>query len=77
MTAARQRTDSHNPPTAKDLRASSTLQDVAVTGSDVRGEHAPEHALNLGVGSHWTTLADSSKGSATVPWSDPRASVHE
>ena len=50
MTAARQRTDSHNPPTAKDLRASSTLQDVAVTGSDVRGEHAPEHALNLGAG---------------------------
>jgi len=24
------------------------LQDVAVNGSNVGGEHAPEHALNLG-----------------------------
>jgi hypothetical protein len=46
--AARQRTDSHNLPIIKDLRAISILQDVAVNGSNVGGEHAPEHALNLG-----------------------------
>jgi hypothetical protein len=32
----------------KDLSASTILQDVAVKGSNVAGEHAPEHALNLG-----------------------------
>ena len=44
--AARQRTDSHNVHRIKDLRAISILQDVAVNGSNVGGEHAPEHALN-------------------------------
>ena len=29
----------------KDLSASTILQDVAVKGSNVAGEHAPEHAL--------------------------------
>ena len=46
--AARQRTDSHNAHRIEDLRAISILQDVAVNGSNVGGEHAPEHALNLG-----------------------------
>jgi hypothetical protein len=31
----------------KDLSVSTTLQDVAVKGSNVAGEHAPEHALNF------------------------------
>jgi hypothetical protein len=47
--AARQRTDSHNPHMAKDLCATSTLQDVAETGSNVEREHAPKHALKFGV----------------------------
>src|SRR5438105_12610047 len=47
--AARQRTDSHNIHRMKDLPVSTILQDVAVKGSNVAGEHAPEHALNLGV----------------------------
>jgi hypothetical protein len=46
--AARQRTDSHNVQRMKNLPASTILQDVAVNGSNVAGEHAPEHALNLG-----------------------------
>lgn len=46
--AARQRTDLHNIHRMKDLSASTTLQDVAVKGSNVAGAHAPEHALNLG-----------------------------
>jgi hypothetical protein len=46
--AARQRADSHNLHRIKDLRAVSILQDVAVNGSNVGREHAPEHALNLG-----------------------------
>src|SRR5260370_4354870 len=45
--AARQRQDSQNVHRIKDLRAISILQDVAVYGSNVAGEHAPEHALNL------------------------------
>jgi hypothetical protein len=32
----------------KDLPVSTNLQDVAEKGSNVAGEHAPEHALNLG-----------------------------
>jgi len=47
--AARQRTDSHNLHIIKHLRTVSILQDVALTGINVAGEHAPEHALNLGV----------------------------
>ena len=47
--AAGQRTDSHSLHIEKDLRGISILQDVAVRGSKVAGEHAPEHALNLGV----------------------------
>jgi hypothetical protein len=43
--AARKRTDSHNPHIIKYLRAIPILQDVAVNGSNVEGEHAPEHAL--------------------------------
>jgi hypothetical protein len=43
--AARQRTDSHKGHRMNVLRASSILQDVAVNGSNVSGEHAPEHAL--------------------------------
>ena len=46
--AARQRTKSHNLHRIKDLRAISILQDVAVNGSNVGRERAPEHALNLG-----------------------------
>jgi hypothetical protein len=45
--AARQRTDAHNIQRMKDLPASTILQDVAVKGSNVAGEHVPEHALNL------------------------------
>jgi hypothetical protein len=45
--AASQRTDSHNLHRIRDLRAIPILQDVAVNGSNVGGEHAPEHALNL------------------------------
>ena len=44
--AARERTDSHNLHRIKDLRAISILQDVAVNGTNVGCEHAPEHALN-------------------------------
>jgi len=33
----------------RDVSASATLQKVAVTGSNVDGEHAPKHALNFGV----------------------------
>jgi hypothetical protein len=33
----------------KDLSAGTILQDIAVNGSNVAGEHAPEHALNLAV----------------------------
>jgi hypothetical protein len=33
----------------KDLSTNTILQDVAVNGSNVGGEHAPEHALNIGV----------------------------
>lgn len=47
--AARQRTDSHKLDRIKDLRAISILQDLAVNGSSVAAEHAPEHALNLDV----------------------------
>jgi hypothetical protein len=32
----------------KDLSASTILQEVAVKGINVAGEHAPEHALNIG-----------------------------
>ena len=46
--AAGYSTDPHNTHILKVLRASSTLQDVAVDGSNVGDEHAPEHALNLG-----------------------------
>jgi hypothetical protein len=46
--AAGPRTELHNLHRIKDLRAISILQDVAVNGSTVGGEHAPEHALNLG-----------------------------
>jgi hypothetical protein len=46
--AARQRTDSHNVHRMKDLQVSTMLQDVAVKGSNVAGEHAPEHALIFG-----------------------------
>jgi hypothetical protein len=46
--AAGYSTDSHNAHILKGLRASSTLQDVAVDGSNVEDEHAPEHGLNLG-----------------------------
>ena len=45
--AARQRTDSHNVHRMKDLSTTTILQDVAVKGSNVADEHAPEHALNL------------------------------
>jgi hypothetical protein len=57
--AARRRMYSHNVHRIKDLRAISILQDVAVKGSNVAGEHAPEHALNLGVPIHlnpWNRL---------------------
>jgi hypothetical protein len=37
-------TDSHNTHILKGLRADSILQDVAVAGSNVGAEHAPEHA---------------------------------
>jgi hypothetical protein len=46
--AARERTDKHKLHILKDLRAISILQDVAVTGNSVGGEHAPEHALIFG-----------------------------
>ena len=43
--AARQRTDSHKLHIIKYLHAIPILQDVAVNGINVEGEHAPEHAL--------------------------------
>jgi hypothetical protein len=46
--AAHQRMDSHNLHGTKAVRVISILQDIAVNGSIVGGEHAPEHALNLG-----------------------------
>src|SRR5437868_3483854 len=46
--AAGYSTDSHNTHRMKGLHASSILQDVAVDGSNVGDEHAPEHALNFG-----------------------------
>jgi hypothetical protein len=47
--AASQRTDSHNVHRMKDQPISSILQDVALRGSNFAAEHAPEHALNLGI----------------------------
>ena len=46
--AAGYSTDSHNTHILKGLRACSALQDVAVDGSNVGDEHAPEHELNFG-----------------------------
>jgi hypothetical protein len=43
--AADWRTDSHKLHRMKGLPASRILQDVAVNGSNVGDEHAPEHAL--------------------------------
>jgi hypothetical protein len=43
--AAGYSSDSHNTHMLKGLRASSSLQDVAVDCSNVCDEHAPEHAL--------------------------------
>jgi len=60
--AARQRTASHNLHRIKDLRAISILQDVAVNGSNVGGEHAPEHALNLGLPMRFEPVESGVKG---------------
>jgi hypothetical protein len=60
--AARQRTDSHNVHRMKDLSTSTILQDVAAKGSNVAGEHAPEHALNLGVPMRFEPVESGVKG---------------
>jgi hypothetical protein len=60
--AARQRMYSHNVHRMKDLSATTVLQDVAVKGSNIAGEHAPEHALNLGVPMRFEPVEPGVKG---------------